>query len=227
LEYTLFNETFKELKALARNHKRVAVSYSGGKDSLVCLDMASKVFDKVVAVFFYLVPGLDMIERQLQVARERYGVEILEYPHWVLSRCIKNGIYCDVNWKTSDAIWEYNSNDLYKAVCHDANVRHIIHGGKNSDSFWRRITISTISADCIVYPLKKWKKFDVLSYLKIHNVPIPPSFDGVGSRATGVDLSTGSILWMHDKYPDDYEKIRNVFPYVEAVVKRRDWYGVG
>lgn len=226
MEYTLFTETFKYLEGIARSHDRVAVSYSGGKDSLVCLDMCTKVFKKVVAVFFYLVPGLSMLEKQLEFARQKYKVEILQYPHWVLPRCLKYGVYCDVDWKHVEEIWEYNSNDLYKAVCHDARVRHVVHGGKNSDSFWRRITISTISADCLVYPLKKWKKFDVLSYLKIYNVPVPPSYDGVGSRASGVDLSTGSILWMHDKYPEDYLKIRSVFPYIEAVVKRRDWYGV-
>ena len=63
---------------------------------------------------------------------------------------------------------------------------------------------------------------DVFAYLKNQKIPLPPSS---GRAATGVDLSTPSILWLHDTYPADYEKLRAHFPYVQAVVERRRFYG--
>jgi hypothetical protein len=61
-----------------------------------------------------------------------------------------------------------------------------------------------------------------LSYLKINNIPLP---DSSGKNATGVDLSTPSILWLHDKYPDDFKKLLQFFPYAGAAVQRREYYG--
>ena len=60
---------------------------------MIVLDLCRKTFKKVIC-FMYLVPGLEHIERQLQFAREIWS-EILQYPHWLLSRLLKNGIYCN------------------------------------------------------------------------------------------------------------------------------------
>jgi len=223
MEYILFKDTFKNLEQIASKVDTICVSFSGGKDSWVCMDLCCKTFKKVFGFHMYFIPGLEVVEDQLALAEKKYGVTILQYPHWVLARNIKNSIYCDTHWKTADAIWEYNLNDLYKALVWETKAKLIAHGGKDSDSFWRRMTIKTISADFVIYPIKKWKKFDVENYLKINGIALP---DSSGKNATGVDLSTPSLLWLHDSHPKDFQKLLKFFPYAEAVIKRRDLYGV-
>jgi hypothetical protein len=63
----------------------------------------------------------------------------------------------------------------------------------------------------------------VLAYLKINGIPVP---DSSGGQATGVDLSTPSILWLYDNHPEDFQKLLQYFPLAEAAIKRRDEYGV-
>lgn len=92
---SIFEQTINRLNALAEVNDKILISFSGGKDSLIVLDLCSKAFKKVICFFMYLIPGLDHIERQLQCAEKKYGVEILQYPHWLLSRLLKNGIYCN------------------------------------------------------------------------------------------------------------------------------------
>jgi 3'-phosphoadenosine 5'-phosphosulfate sulfotransferase (PAPS reductase)/FAD synthetase len=222
VEYVLFTKTIEELKESAVRHDNVIVGFSGGKDSWCCLDLCMKVFKNVTAFFMYLIPDLECVEVELNKARQKYGITILQYPHWLLFRCIKYGTYCDGHWKNSQAIWEPKINDIHKAVIADTGINLICQGAKEADSMWRRRYFTINKFEQIIYPLKKWQKIDVLSYLKINNIPLP---DSSGKNATGVDLSTPSLLWLYDNYPNDFKKLLQFFPYAEAVVKRREYYG--
>ncbi|HZQ45959.1 MAG TPA: hypothetical protein VFC07_03025, partial [Verrucomicrobiae bacterium] len=78
--------------------------------------------------------------------------------------------------------------------------------------------------DDVFYPIKGWNKHDVLAYLRMQNIPLPDAHQG---NTSGVDLSTRSLLWLHDAYPDDFKLLCRYFPYAEAVVYRRKFYGIG
>jgi phosphoadenosine phosphosulfate reductase len=229
---SVFADTLKLLQGQAKKHKSVLVSYSGGKDSLACLDLCARAFPQVVAVYMYLVPGLQVIDERLQWARERYGIEILQYPHWVLYKCLREGIYCN-NHHSFDDVGEVTLSDVYAMIRQDTGIRLIAHGGKDSDGLWRRRWFSATSkgtnyAD-LCYPIKGWSKYDTLVYLQAQKIPIPEeSITGQGGKSTaaGIDLSTHAILWLHDTYPEDFRRVCKLFPYAEAVVRRREWHGV-
>jgi 3'-phosphoadenosine 5'-phosphosulfate sulfotransferase (PAPS reductase)/FAD synthetase len=100
----------------------------------------------------------------------------------------------------------------------------IVTGAKEADSLWRRQKYFKFMTDeNMHFPLRKWRKDDVLAYLDMHKIELPKA---PKSGSTGIDLSTVSLLWLYDHYKDDFEKIERWFPYVGAVVKRREWYGV-
>jgi hypothetical protein len=73
----------------------------------------------------------------------------------------------------------------------------------------------------VVTPIAGFQKVDVLQYLASRRIPVP---DSEGSNANGVDLSTPSLLWLHDRHPRDFRRLCEVFPYAEAVVWRRRFY---
>ena len=221
---SIWNDTLAKLNAQRDKSDSILVAYSGGKDSLAILDLCSRTFKRVVCFYMYFVPGLESIETQLQYARYRWGVEILYYPHWTLIKAIRSGFYCNQN-KQADDMPELSLRDVYDWARLDTGMSFIATGAKDSDSLWRRRFFhATRTWDDMVYPIREWQKIDVLAYLQMRKIPVPDM--SKTATATGVDLSTPSILFMHDNFPEDFKKIERWFPYVRAVVKRRDWFGV-
>jgi len=213
----------RTLGSVASEHKAVLVAYSGGKDSLAVLDLCARSFRRVVCFFMYFVPGLECVETQLDYARRKWGVEIIQYPHWVFCRCIKHGAYRTPG-RLDAALMDVKLADVYALARADSGLDIIATGAKRSDGIWRRRNMAQTAhhAD-IIYPIKAWNKFDVLAYLKTHDIPIP---DSSGRSATGIDLSTPSLLWLHDNYPEDFRRLCEYFPFAEAAIWRRQWHGV-
>jgi hypothetical protein len=147
--------------------------------------------------------------------------ELGDHDPSVSSLAIRYGVYCDVRQTESE---EWRINDVYAIAMKDAGVPFVFTGAKSADSGWRKRFMSTHYVDSVKTPIKNWMKYDVLSYLKARKIPIP----GVssGHNANGVDLSVQSILMLHDNYPEDYKKLIKYFPYAEAVVWRRKFYGL-
>lgn len=219
---TALKETLNLLKQAREKSSAVVVAYSGGKDSICVLDLAMRTFERVECFFMYFVPGLECVETMLDWARERYGVKINQYPHWVLSKAIRDGVYCN-NFSTVDDLEDWKLRDVYNLAKADTGIPMIMTGAKRADSLWRRRQMGTWGkSDDVVYPVAGWNKFDVLGYLKGGGLPVP---DSSGKAATGIDLSMPSLLWLNDNHPRDFQKLCRVFPYAEAVVWRRKWYG--
>ena len=221
---SIINDTLAMFREKAQISDSCIVAYSGGKDSLVVMDMCVKSFKTVVPFFMYFIPDLDCINQQLAYCKTKWGLDVMMYPHWLLFKCLKSGAFCDEHFSKDD-MPEPSLLDIYSWVRAETGIHWLATGAKKSDSIWRRrcYFASTKHWDWAVYPLKEWNKFDVFSYLEANDIPVP---DSSGKSATGVDLSTPSLLWLHDKHPNDYQKLLRYFPYAEAVIKRREFYGI-
>lgn len=220
----IWTDTLTVLRDRARISDSCLVSYSGGKDSLAVLDLCSRAFKRVICFYMYLVPGLKVIDDQMTLARERWGVEVLFYPHRVFFQALQDGLYCKEGFWNDD-LPMLSLREIYDWVILDTGIPQIATGAKASDSMARRRFFkNTESWDDIFYPLKGWNKHDVLAYCRAQRIPLPDAHAG---NTTGVDLSTRSLLWLHDSYPDDFKRLCQWFPFAEAVVYRREWYGIG
>jgi 3'-phosphoadenosine 5'-phosphosulfate sulfotransferase (PAPS reductase)/FAD synthetase len=224
---SIFSKTISNLQLQADIHDEIIVSYSGGKDSLCVLDMCAKVFRKVVCLFLYFVEDFQYIQPQLKYPQERYGIEVVKYPHWAYINSLRNMEYCDAHPELS----KYppaTPIEVYQAAMDEIGIPFLAMGAKKADSLWRKRWYSQISKSPkysnIIFPILEWHKWDVLAYLKIHNIPIPPD-ETSKSRANGADLSTNFICWLHDNHPDDFKRLLKRFPYAEAVIYRRQFYG--
>lgn len=230
---SVLQQSLDSLTTLARREAFILASYSGGKDSLAVIDLCVKTFGacRVKAFFWYLVPDLDVDKRQLDFARERWGIDPVCIPHW--DGCVnamRNGLYCDVKgWKLDDL----PKLDLKMAYAHAMSLTDApvcATGMKDADGLPRRLFFANIRDGGnpfwkrLVHPIRAWNKKDVLDYLRTNNIPIPESVPGFVT--SGVSLAYESLIWMHDSHPDDFKKILKWFPYAEAAIKRRDWFGL-
>jgi hypothetical protein len=219
-----FEETLTDLERAAQRSPAVLVAYSGGKDAMCTMDMCVRTFKHVEAFFMYLVPGLEHVEVALDFARKRWGIEtIRQYPHFTVPRLVKSGCYCYCPGRL-DSMPDLRLGDIYAAAMADSGIRMIATGAKKADSMFRRKSWQQFEKDYLVYPLKDWGTRDVFSYLSIRGLPVPTG--NKGHQASGVDLTTRDLLRIYDSFPADFDKIEEAFPYVRAVVKRREWYGI-
>ena len=197
-------------------HDAVSVSYSAGKDSMAVLDLCVRAFKRVEAFYLYLVPGLECIDRDLAQAEARYGITVQQYPNPIMRDALHTGLYCPNHW-TLDDLPAYKLRDVYNLVSIDMGTPLIANGAKRADSLQRRCYVGTLKD--VVHPIAGWTQLDVLAYLRMRGLPVPLT-------QSGIDLGVPSLLWLYDNYPGDFERVEAVFPYVGAVVKRREWFGV-
>lgn len=217
----LYGDTLRQLATAAERSPVAVVGFSGGKDSLVCLDLACRSFRRVAAYHMYFIPGLACVEVALDAARRRWGVDIVQYPHWELRRSLANGVYC-FNGPATDDLPQWEMADIYALARRDTGAGVVVHGAKNSDSVWRRRTLAGVARPDLLHPLKRWGKRDVLAYLRVRGIPVP---DAAKGNATGIGLGVSSLLWLADKHPADFHRLCQVFPLAEAVVWRERFYG--
>lgn len=214
-------ETLQILREAAGRSDGVIVSYSDGKDSRVVMDLCLRSFSSVHAFFMYLVPGLEFQEMQLDEAERRWGVKIARYPHWLVSRFIKNGTYCDPSSRY-DGLREMKWPEICQLAMSDFGCDLVATGERKADSQFRRRKLTRATDPRYIYPIRGWYKTDLLGYMRLRKIPVPPAEN---RYSTGVDFTDISLLWMADTFPADFRKVCEVFPYAEAVVWKRRFYG--
>lgn len=213
-------KTAEQLRGLAEQHDSCLVSFSGGKDSLVVLDMARRAFKKVVGFFLYFVPTLRCDAERLAIA-DKWGIEILQYPDKAFIAALKSGLYCFKTHAHED-LPTFEQPDIYAAVRSDTGIQYILTGMKKSDSIARKRMLTKYTARDVIHPLLNWANFDVLAYCKMNEIELPQA--DPKKRSSGVSLALDSLTFLHEKYPDDFQKICRWFPFAQAVILREKWH---
>lgn len=213
---------YDPIKAQAKITDSVIVAFSGGKESVVVLDLCYRYFKKVRAFFMYICPDLSFQERTLEWYERKYQTEIIRLPHMDASEFFHYG-----SFRIPDLSFPIVSiNDIYHYVRLQTDIWWIAAGERINDSIVRRAMMkksgSIDEKRGRLYPISAWKKQEVIDYIKFHNLYL-----GQDSKLMGFSFKTleGRELSMVKKhFPDDYEKILHLYPMAEAGVKRyEEW----
>lgn len=200
----------------------VIVSFSGGKDSIVVLELAKQYGKRVEAFQMELLPGLEVLAAPVREAEARYpGLKVRRFPHWLRGYFGREGVYCF--GKQAPVL---NINDVYALMRHETGIDLVVTGAKKGDSL--RLRGSGVhkykNPALLAAPIWEWRQLDVLAYMASRKLPRPPN-DGRASG--GVDMTAESVLFLHDRYPADYAKLHDFFTFVGAIERRRHWHGIG
>lgn len=203
--------------------KRVLVSYSGGKDSAVVLDICARHFEHVDAFFMYQVPDLSFQERTLAWAEQKYGLHILRMPHFEVSAFLKYGTYHDPDPDVS----RVKVSDAYDYVREQFGTFWIAAGERISDSIVRRAMIvkdGTINEKRgRIFPIAHWTKAHVRAYIKQRSLRVSEEADLLGYSFR--DLSPRTVWLVRKHYPQDYERIIAMYPQAAAAAAWWELYG--
>ena len=207
--------------------KRIAVGLSGGKDSLATLKLVSEVWPEVFCYHLYFVPGLRVLEDHVNACAARFTkTPVLYLPHPDVSRYLKGGIFQpsgigsaqmgkrrvlkmgDIEHtvrETFGLTWIASGLKVLDSI----HRRGQLHGKNGVDERWHRL-----------WPVYDWSDADVVSFNSHQRFPNPPKFGG--GRLSGIGLDGPTMVDLKARAPDDYERIRAVFPYVDALVVREE-----
>lgn len=214
---------YDPIKTQAKVTDSVIVAFSGGKESIVTLDLCFRYFKNVKPFFMYICPDLSFQERTLQWYEKRYQTEIIRIPHMDVCEFFHYG-----SFRKPDPTFPIVSiNDIYKYVRLETGMWWIAAGERIDDSIVRRAMMKKSGSIDVqrgrIYPVSAWKKREIMDYIKYHNLYLSQD-----SRKLGFSFCSlwGKELAMIKKFfPDDYQKILNLYPFAAAGVKREEEYG--
>lgn len=131
------NLLFDPIKTQASVTDSVIVGFSGGKDSIVTLDLCVRYFKRVVPFFMYLVPDLEFQERMLKRYEDKYGIEIIRLPHFECSNFLKYGSFTMFD-PNVDIV---GITDTYEYLRQRTGIHWIAAGERCADSIVRNAMI--------------------------------------------------------------------------------------
>jgi 3'-phosphoadenosine 5'-phosphosulfate sulfotransferase (PAPS reductase)/FAD synthetase len=216
------------IKKLKDQTDEVILFHSGtGKDSICLCDLMCKNFSRVVCVFMYLVPDLEFENRYIEYAKMRYpGIEFYSTSHFSIYSWIKHG---HLGIKKDAKIENMTIAKIDKMVKIKFGIDWSVYGVKKNDGLNRRLMLNGYPdglcyASQKAYPIMDLKNSEVLNYVKDNDLISPFSYTAT-RPSSGCDISNPLFLsYLRDRYPDDLQKIFDVFPFCEVILFKHDTY---
>lgn len=217
------NLLFDPIKTMSEVSDSVIVAFSGGKDSCVVMDLCMRYFRRCVPFFMYLVPDLEFQEKLLRQYEKRYNTEIIRIPHFECSNFLKYGSFTLYD----DNVDIVGIKDTYEYLREKTGIHWIAAGERAKDSIVRNAMIKKSGSIDYkrgrFYPVAYWSKQEILHYIKMKKLYLSPEQKKLGFSFRSLAGSELSVI--KNLYPADFEKIKAIYPFCEASVKRFEIFG--
>lgn len=202
------------LKIVRAQTSAIGVAVSFGKDSLATLDLACRLFERVEAYYLFRVADMAIVDEWAEAVRVRHGVVVRRYPHFDLSRLYRGGIL-QPHWEGLERTPRIMLADIERAFRRDAEVTWLAYGWRRNDSFSRALIMKKCGGldekAQRVFPLRSWKRSDVLTYLEMRGIPRPPTLGR--QEQGGLDFNPAALEELRQRYPEDWARWQRDFPF--------------
>lgn len=204
------------------------LAFSTGKDALCSWVELRKYFPSITPVYYYMVPGLSFIEKTLNYYEDFFQTRIIRLPNPNLYRMMEAGTFqTKKTWEVIKSFQfpEVKREELCELVKQDFNIdsrAYTAIGNRMFDNLQRYRTITKFGAvnDKIktFFPVYDFKIADVVHSIQSAGVKLPIDYRVWGKTFDGLDYRFIRPVKTH--FPDDYEKIKQYFPLIDAEILR-------
>ncbi len=211
-------DLLKVIKTVASEIDEAIVMFSTGKDSIVTLDLCCKFIPNIKIVHLYFIPGLSYRERFLEYYSKRYNIKIEQYPQVDVSRILHNNTFSNSQKK----IDKLKQTDIELFLRKTYNISYLAYGYRKQESLQRRGHLTSCEGFekkfKRFFPVADWSTNDIFNYIKKEKLPLPVEYS-YGFR--DINFFEGkSLIWLYNNYPEDYQKVKNMYPFIEAELLR-------
>ena len=165
----------------------------------------------------YFVKDLEHINKFINFSKKQYpNISFIQRPHYALTYINKSGLFC-----TPQNTRILKLSDIIQSVRLETQIEYVFLGMKQSDSMNRRIMLrqyemQAISPTKLVYPFSLWKDKDVLRYISNNRLPKPIQYNN--KKSNGITFDLDVYLYLREHYPNDLQKILDVYPLSEKIL---------
>jgi 3'-phosphoadenosine 5'-phosphosulfate sulfotransferase (PAPS reductase)/FAD synthetase len=210
-------------RTLATETSSVLVALSG-KDSLAVLSVASEFFERIACFHMYYVRGLRCVEDHLERMAKRHNAELIYLPQPNLARDLKQSKWMPQQSTKAATMRLAQYRDVEAYAKELTKTEWVLTGQRADDSFDRRILLKQNGVidrkTNRAHPIAYWHEADVFAYLRAKKIPFPIRFGNGRMSDFGIDGET--LRYLRDRFPDDYQRVLEVFPHAEAEIVRQD-----
>lgn len=204
------------------------LAFSTGKDAVSAWVELRKYFNTIIPVYYYMVPGLSFIEKSLSYYEEFFDTKIIRLPNPNSIRMLNSGTFqTPVTNKIIEkfGIPEVKREELCQWVKDDYGIAEEAYtaiGNRMYDNLQRYRSImkyGPVNHKIKTFnPTYDYKIADVVRSCKEAGVKLPVDYHIWGKTFDGLDYRF--IKPLKDYYPDDYEKIKSYFPFIDTEIMR-------
>lgn len=218
--------------------KTASLAFSTGKDSLALLLAMSRYFDRILSVYWYLVPELGFVERSIKYYEEQFPqLTVIRLPHPDRFDLLDtyafqpphritalDAILAEVPKYSMDELWDevrevYGLNDLgaFHATgirAADSPIRASLfrkHGGFAPNGR-------------VFYPVITWNLDDIEGAIDHSGLWLPPEYTWLGRSWDGIMRRYMEPIATH--YPDDMRRVLDDFPLADLEFYRARLFDV-
>lgn len=226
-------ETRKLCEQIAERTKTVVFGFSRGKDTLAAVPWLKEFFPRVILFHVDGCPGLSFVERSLTFYEDWFGQKIHRCYSSDLFLSLATLIYQPV--EDEDAIDRLNmldigrSNDVLAELIRDREAdgtAWIAWGISAADSIVRRsqakYRIGMNEPKRVFYPCFNWARQHVMQSIHATGVPLPEDYR-MACRSFSTPLNMRHLARMREMYPDDFERVKLIYPFIEASLARNEF----
>lgn len=200
----------------------IIVGLSYGKDSLALCQLFRLAEVKPKYFHMYFLPNLRIEHELASYCLARFNIkenEVFQYPseHFIAS--YKYGYYTYALPEMKKKIKAISRKQLF-AMISQKHKACICTGVKKADGIMMQRLLEH-NKGIGIYPLMDWTLEDVLTFLKMYKIDLPPlTLKGI----RGIGIMDEDILFINEYYPDDIERIERFFPFIKAVIYKYKYY---
>ena len=230
---TFSTEATDELcKDIAKRSNGVCLfGFSRGKDSLCAFLQLRRFFKRIIPFHCAAIPGLNYAEQALLYDEEMFNTRILRMTEGTVYTNLYGGMYqtleglCDL--LVNRDFREYRKLDMLD------ELRQIYHipkawcafGIAASDSLDRRIWVMNVQGrnegNKTFYPCYDWPREKIIETVRESGLMLPPEYKYSKFSMPAMPCATYNRIFAKH-FPDDYERMKDVFPLMEAKTFREE-----